>query len=88
MFFSRKFPYIYKVILYHMKYIFRGHTIFEYKPEAKFDKVIQGKVNDAIPAFDFCAMIDEDYRLLGEYFNTIYKHTQGENVELKDIEVY
>jgi len=33
-------------------------------------------------------MIDEDYRLLGEYFNTIYKHTQGENVELKDIEVY
>ncbi len=33
-----------------MKYIFRGHTIFEYKPEAKFDKVIQGKVNDAIPA--------------------------------------
>ncbi len=40
-----------------MKYIFRGHTVFEYKPDDKFDKVVQGKIHDAIPAFDFCHMI-------------------------------
>ena len=71
-----------------MKYIFRGHTVFEYKPDAKFDKVVQPKVNDWCPAFDYCNMIDEDYKLLGEFFNTVYKHTQGEEVELKDIEVH
>lgn len=71
-----------------MKYIFRGHTVFEYRPEEKHNKVIQHMVNGAIPAFDFCNMINEDYRLLGEFFNTVYKHTQGENVELSDIEVY
>ena len=70
-----------------MKYIFRGNVVFEYKPDAKYDKVVQGQVSGAIPAFDFCKMIDDDYKLLGEFFNTVYKHTQGENVELKDIEV-
>jgi len=25
--------------------------------------------------------------LLGEYFNTVYRHTQGEDVPLEDIEV-
>lgn len=68
-----------------MKYIFRGHIVFEYLPNAKFDKVIQHKVNGVIPAFDFCSMIDEDYKLLGKFFETVHKHTQGENVELKDI---
>ena len=68
-----------------MKYIFRGHTVFEYKPDVTFDKVIQPKIHDAIPAFDYCSMIDEDYKLLGEFFNTVYRHTQGEDVELKDI---
>ena len=70
-----------------MKYIFRGHVVFEYEPNAKFDKVKQGKISDVIPAFDFCKMIDDDYKLLGEFFNTVYRHTQGEDVELKDIEV-
>lgn len=70
-----------------MKYIFRGNIVFEYDPNAKYDKVKQGQISGAIPAFDFCKMIDEDYKLLGEFFTTVYKHTQGENVELKDIEV-
>jgi hypothetical protein len=70
-----------------MKYIFRGHVVFEYKPDAKYDKVVQGKISDAIPAFDFCSMIDEDYKLLGEFFNTVYRHTQGEDVILEDIKV-
>jgi hypothetical protein len=33
-------------------------------------------------------MIPEDYRLLGEFFDKVYKHIQGEDVELIDIEVY
>lgn len=71
-----------------MKYILRGHTVFEYKPDAKFDKVTQPKVNGWCPWFDYCSMIDEDYKLLGEFFNIVHRHTQGEDVELKDIEVY
>jgi hypothetical protein len=71
-----------------MKYVFRGHVVFEYNPEAKYDKVVQGKIHRDIAAFDFCNMIDEDYKLLGEFFNTVYRHTQGEDVELKDIDVY
>lgn len=71
-----------------MKYIFRGHTVFEYKPDAKFDKVVQPQINGWCPAFDYCKMIDDDYRLLAEFFDTVYRHTQGEDVELKDIEGY
>ena len=71
-----------------MKYIFRGHIVFEYKPDEKRDKVIQGKIHDAIPAFDFCHMIPEDYRLLAKFFDTVYRHIQGEDVPLEDIEVY
>lgn len=70
-----------------MKYIFRGHPIFEYLPGRTFDKVVMHKVHDAIPAFDFCKMIDEDYKLLAQFFDTVYRHTQGEDVELKDIVV-
>ena len=70
-----------------MKYIFRGCVVFEYNPNDKYEKVKQGKVHDTIPAFDFCSMIPEDYRLLGEFFDKVYKHTQGDDVELKDIEV-
>ena len=62
-------------------------SVFEYNPEAKYDKVVQPKVNGHTAAFDFCCMIDEDYKLLGEFFNTVYRHTQGEDVELKDINV-
>jgi hypothetical protein len=53
----------------------------------KFDKVVQGQIHGTIPAFDFCKMIDEDYKLLGEFFNTVYRHTQGENVTLENIVV-
>lgn len=68
-----------------MKYIFRGNIIFEYIIEKK--TVIQHQVHGIIPAFDFCSMIPEDYKLLGEFFTTVYKHIIGEPVELKDIEV-
>jgi hypothetical protein len=33
-------------------------------------------------------MINEDYRLLAKFFDTVYRHTQGEDVPLEDIEVY
>jgi len=70
-----------------MKYIFRGHIIFEYIPDG-VEKVIQHKIGGVIPAFDFCRMIPEDYRLLGEFFDKVYLHINGEDVELVDIEVY
>jgi hypothetical protein len=70
-----------------MKYIFRGHIVFEYKPENKHNKVVQGQIHEGIPAFDFCSMIPEDYKLLGEFFDKVYRHTQGEDVLLEDIEV-
>lgn len=69
-----------------MKYIFRGHVVFEYVPNDKFDLVKQGDVH-GIPAFDFCRMIPEDYKLLAEFFDKVYRHIQGEDVELKDIKV-
>jgi hypothetical protein len=69
-----------------MKYIFRGVVVFDYDPNAKVDQVKQGN-KYGIPAFDYCQMINEDYKLLGEYFNTVYRHTQGEDVPLEDIEV-
>ena len=71
-----------------MKYIFRGHVVFEYDPNDKYEKVKQGKILDTIPAFDYCKMIPEDYKLLAVFFNKVYKHINGEDVELKDIEVY
>ena len=70
-----------------MKFIFRGYIVFEYIPDV-IEKVIQHQIHGTIPAFDFCRMIAEDYRLLGEFFDKVYRHTQGEDVELKDIEVY
>ena len=71
-----------------MKYIFRGNVVFEYKPDAKYDKVVQGQIHNTIHAFDFCNMIDEDYKLLAEFFDKVYRHTQGEDVLLEDIKVY
>ena len=68
-----------------MKYSFRGYTIFEYRPETR--DVVQHKISNTIPGFDFCIMIDEDYKLLSQFFDTVYRHTQGEDVELNDIEV-
>lgn len=61
--------------------------MFEYIPDSKHTKVIQGEVSGVIPAFNFCCFIDEDYKLLSEFFDTVYRHTQGEDVLLNDIEV-
>lgn len=69
-----------------MKYIFRGYIIFEYNPN-EIEKVVQYKIHGVIPAFDYCRMIDEDYKLLGEFFNLVYRHMQGEDIELKDVVV-
>ncbi len=69
-----------------MKYIFRGNIIFEYFPDKKFDKVIEHKHYDW-SMFNFCKMIDEDYKLISEFFDKVYRHTKGEQVELKDINV-
>ena len=70
-----------------MKYIFRGHIVFEYNPDG-IEKVIQHKIHESIAAFDFCRMIPEDYKLLSDFFDKVYKHIQGEEVDLNDIEVY
>jgi predicted RNA-binding protein len=40
-----------------------------------------------IPAFDHCSMIPEDYKLLSEFFDKVYRHINEEDVDLKDIEV-
>jgi hypothetical protein len=74
-----------------MKYVFRGNVIFEYIPNEK-DKergrVIQHFIHEGpIAGFNYCGFIAEDWKLLADFFNTVYRHTQGENVELKDIKV-
>lgn len=73
-----------------MNFIFRGYVIFNYDPKSKYEKITQGRIHDVIPAFDFCSMISEDYKLLGEFFTKAYKHINGEltDDELVDIEVY
>lgn len=67
-----------------MKYIFRGVIVFEYIPYRE-DKVVQHDVHNIIPAFNYCRMMPEDYKLLGEFFNKVYRHINGENVILEDI---
>lgn len=69
-----------------MKFVFRGHVVFEYFPLTKI--VMQHDIKGLpIPAFDYCRMVPEDYKLLSDFFGAVYRHTQGEDVELKDIEV-
>lgn len=70
-----------------MKYTFRGIVVFEYLPDATHGKVIQHNTTSDIPAFNYCSMIPEDYKLLAKFFDTVYRHTQGEPIELKDINV-
>jgi hypothetical protein len=60
---------------------------FEYHPDRKRDAVTQHKIHGAIAAFDFCRFIPEDYKLLSQFFDTVYRHIEGEDVELMDIEV-
>jgi hypothetical protein len=69
-----------------MKYVFRGNVIFEYTP-GKYPTVVQPMISDVIPAFNYCKMIPEDYRLLSTFFDKVYRHIQGEDIELKDIKV-
>ena len=69
-----------------MKFIFRGHIVFEYVHDG-LGTVIQHKLYGAIAAFDYCRMIPEDYKLLGEFFNRAHRHMEGEDVELTDIVV-
>lgn len=77
-----------------MKYIFRGVTVFEYKPEEKYKKVILYNLFESnghdrgMNAFEYCGFINEDYKLLSQFFDTVYRHISDEDVELKDIEVY
>jgi hypothetical protein len=74
-----------------MKYVFRGHIVFEYKPNEEDRKkgvVEQHQIHDVIPAYDYCRFIPDDYRMIGEFFTTAYRHIQGEDVNLEDIEVY
>lgn len=68
-----------------MKYIFKNYVVFEYIPDAKFEKVVQHQISYCVPAFDFCKMVSEDYKLLSQFFDVVYRHIQGENVELKDV---
>lgn len=68
-----------------MKVIFRGYTVFEYNENNK--EVTMCKIHGEMPAFDYCDFIPEDYKLLSEFFDKAYKHTQGEKVELIDIDI-
>lgn len=68
-----------------MKYIFRGYIIFEYR--VKTQDVIQHDFGGVSGSFDFCRFVPEDYKLLSQFFDTVYRHIGGENVELIDIEV-
>jgi hypothetical protein len=72
-----------------MKYIFRGHVLFEYFPNQQYDKVEMGWIDKkhAITTWEHCRMIDEDYKLLSMFFDKIYRHTQGDDVDLTDIVV-
>ena len=67
-----------------MKYLFRGNIVFEYIPDG-IEKVVQHKIHGVIPAFDYCRMIPEDYKLLAEFFNKVHRHINGADVTLEDI---
>ena len=79
---------------YIMKYIFRGYTVFEYNPTLPIyrcgDMVTLNKIDElgGIPAFDYCNFISEDFKLISQFFDIVYRHINGEDVELKDIVVY
>jgi len=70
-----------------MKFIFRGIVVFEYVPDG-IDKVIQHKVPGLpIIAWEHCRMINDDYKLLSIFFDKVYRHSKGEQVDLTDIKV-
>lgn len=68
-----------------MKYIFRGNVVFDYDPITK--ELHSAIIHPGRSIIDFCRFIPNDYLLMSQYFLTIFTHTQGMAVELKDIEV-
>lgn len=62
-----------------MRFIFRGEIVFQYYPELVYSQARQyTDLNNLI-------MIPEDYKLLSQFFDIVYRHINGEDVELKDI---
>lgn len=70
-----------------MKIIFRGLVVFEYFPYTVSREVITRMNYLEVPNFNQCCFTTEDYKLLSQYFDTVARHRQGEDVELKDISV-
>lgn len=69
-----------------MRFVFRGLVVFEYNPDTK--RVILGRLDGEANFDTNCNLIPEDYKLISEFFNIVYRHINGENVFLKDFEVY
>lgn len=69
-----------------MRFVFRGLVVFEYNPDTK--KIVLGRLDGEANFDTSCNLIPEDYKLISEFFDIAYRHTNGENVFLKDIEVY
>jgi len=66
-----------------MKYFFRGLLIIQYDIERGDLKVTEN--------FNQCKFIGEDFLLLRNFFDVIYRLKKGEKVpenEIKDIKVY
>lgn len=68
-----------------MSFVFRGKVVFEYIPNEGVKLCTLKNVD--VPAFDYCCFIKEDYKLMSEFFDTVYRDMNGEDVELKDIVV-
>ena len=68
-----------------MSFVFRGKVVFEYIPNEGVKLCTLKNVD--VPAFDYCCFIKEDYKLMSEFFDTVYRDINGEDVELKDIVV-
>jgi hypothetical protein len=72
-----------------MKFIFRGLDIFEYRPGAEVDKVIQFNIEGtSIPNFSLCIMESKHYAALSDFFKIVHEHIEGKDVDLSDIKVY
>jgi hypothetical protein len=80
-----------------MKFIFRGLIIFEYRPGAEVNKVIQFNVEGtsipnvdgtSIPSFSLCIMESKHYAALSDFFKIVHDHIEGKDVDLSDIKVY
>jgi hypothetical protein len=71
-----------------MKFIFRGLIIFEYRPGAEVNKVIQFNIEGtSIPNFSLCIMESKHYAALSDFFKIVHEHIEGKDVDLSDIKV-